>query len=220
MTATAAHRLRRSLMGLTGLAERDLHALWRDVTTAMRAREVLEEVLPALIDGYGSAAAMIATDWYDDLRDAENIDGRFRAITADLGDPGASALAGWAVTEATEPDTALSLAAGGMQRRIVNAARDTITGSVAADPGAAGWQRVARGDGCGFCRVLAGRGAVYTEQSGDFASHDDCHCVATPAWNGRPMPVRPYTPSSRNVSDADRARTRDWIREHDSPPRP
>jgi hypothetical protein len=59
--------------------------------------------------------------------------------------------------------------------------------------------------------MLEARGAIYTRSSVDFGAHDDCHCIAVPAFNGHPTPVKKYTPTSRDITDADRARTRDWI---------
>lgn len=223
MTVAAAHRLRSSVAGLTALAERDLRALWRDVDTAVRARAVLEDVLPALVETYGAAAAVVAADWYDDLRERERIDGRFRAIVAELGDLGTSALAGWATAEAISPETVLSLVSGGMQRRIANAARNTVAGSSALDPRAEGWQRVTRADGCDWCQMLASRADLYrSESTADFGAHDDCNCTVTPAWGGRERPVKPYTPSLRYSDDAagrarkaaDQARARDWMAGH------
>lgn len=213
MVSTAELRL--AVAGLTDLAARDLGTAWADPTDAAAARAALGDLLGPLLDAYGAAAAAIAADWYDDLRDAESdARSRFRAIPAAPVTGGIDVLAGVAVGPlfGANPDTAaaVTLAVGGLQRLIANAARDTVTGSAVADPAAEGWQRVAYG-GCGFCRMLAGRGAVYTEGRADFASHDHCHCHATPAWKGKPVPVKPYTPSAADITDADRARVRRWI---------
>jgi hypothetical protein len=62
--------------------------------------------------------------------------------------------------------------------------------------------------------MLIGRGAVYSEAGVDFAAHDHCGCQAAPAWKNEPRPVKPFTPSKRRVNDADRARARRYIREH------
>lgn len=207
--------LREAVSDLVTLADADLTQLWREVSSALQAREALLDLLPVLVDAYGSAAATVAADWYDDLRDAERIAGRFTAIPAELDDTGADALARWGVDPLFhgEPDwsRAQALISGGLQKRIANAARNTVTGSAVQDPAADGWQRVARGSGCPFCQMLAGRGAVYRESTVDFSPHDDCHCVATVAWTDREKPVKPYTPTDRNITDADRARVREWI---------
>lgn len=223
MTVAAANRLRANVAGLTTLAQRDLAALWRDVRTAVQARRLLDDVLPALIETYGSAAASLAADAYDELREQQNIDGRFHALTPQLRDVGATELAGWATAEAERVETVLALVNGGMQRRIFNAARETTIGSTLADPAADGWQRVARPDGCMWCQMLAGRAELYrTEDSATFAAHDSCACTVTPAWGGRERPVKPYTPSPRYSDDesgrakkaADQARAKQWIADH------
>lgn len=206
-------QLRSGLLGIRRLASNDLAALFRQVTNAAQARVALDDILPALIEQYGSAAAAVAADWYDDARMKADVPGSFTAIPAEVGDRGARELAAWSTSRATSLDAALSLAAGGLVRRINDLARETVMGSSIADPQARGWQRFAAG-GCGFCVMLASRGAVYSQATADFASHDDCKCVAAPAFAGQPLPVQPYKPSDRRVSDADRARTRAWIKEN------
>lgn len=209
---------RREVNELVRLASIDLDVLWRQAATATIARDLLMDVLPELTGMYGSAAGTLAADWYDDLRAEEDINGRFQALVADL--PSAEqtdALARWSVTplfDAT-PDFAGSLLAaqGGLQRLISNVGRDTITISSIADPGATGWQRSASG-GCNFCQMLAGRGAVYSKTTVDFGAHDNCNCTAVPAFSGKPIPVKPHTPTSRTITDADRQRTREWMRKN------
>jgi hypothetical protein len=209
--------LRVAVDGLASLAHRDLRRLWRQVDSAEQARDALADVLPGLIHAYGLASATVAADWYDDLRDELNIDGRFFAIVADLDDVGADELAGWSVGPlfAADPDwrAARALAEGGLQRRIANAARETVRQSSIEDPKAQGWQRSAS-RGCSFCQMIAARGIVFTRSSVVFAAHDHCRCVAVPAFGGRPVPVKPYTPTERNITDADRARVRAYLAEH------
>ncbi|ASN67446.1 hypothetical protein 7S11_8 [uncultured Caudovirales phage] len=200
---------------LAEVANDDLAALWGQVETAAEARTALADLLPAVVDVHGEAAAALAADWYDELRDEMSVRGRFTAIAADTADRGVYELAGWAVEPLAVDDTDWAAVRtrlyGGLQRRITDVARDTVTMSSVEDPGADGWQRVARSGGCGFCRMLAGRGAVYTSRTADFSSHDGCHCVATVAWKGIDRPVKPYAPSGQNITDADRARVRAWI---------
>lgn len=205
--------LRSQIAHVTNLASKDLAALWRQVSDAAQARVALMDVLPALVETYGQAAAALAAHWYDDARLKAGVGGSFTAIPAAPGDRGARALAGWATSTATDMTTLEALILGGLQRRIGDAARETVMGSAAADPQASGWQRQAFG-GCEFCQMIAGRGAVFSEASADFASHDSCRCVAVPAFDGLPRPVKPYRPTLRNVSDADRERVREWLRTH------
>jgi hypothetical protein len=73
---------------------------------------------------------------------------------------------------------ALTQTQGSMTRLVLNGGRETVLGTVAADPQAVGFQRVLGGRGCDFCRLLAGRGAVYTEDTAGFDAHDRCGCSA------------------------------------------
>lgn len=214
-----ATELRTSINDLVTVALDDLRSLWRSVSTPEQARAALEEVLPALVRTYGLAAAAIAADWYDELRDELGVDGRFSAIVEDVDDQGADVLARWGIAPlfGAEPNwkTAKTLIEGGLQRRIANSSREVIRLSSIEDPAAKGWQRSTSG-GCEFCRMLAARGAVYSDRTVDFSSHDHCNCVAVPAFNGFPKPVQPFTPSTRDVTDADRARVRRFMATHDA----
>lgn len=206
-------QLRNAVARLTDRATLDLAALWRQVDTAVKAEQALHDILPALVDRYGSMAAALAAAWYDDLRAKQGISGRFEAVPASIPDSGEHALVGWALSSASDFESFQSLIIGGTQRRIADFSRHTVMGSSVADPQAKGWQRVSSG-GCAFCDMLAGRGSVYSEATADFASHDHCQCSAVPAFDGQAKPVKAYTPSSRKSTDADRARVRDWIASH------
>jgi hypothetical protein len=216
LLAAEAHR--RDVATLVSLARNDLRLLLAPLDTAEAVRDALLLSLPDLVDLYGSAAATLAADWYEDLRADEEIRGRFTATPATLPDAGRSeALARWAVDPmfTADPDKlkALERASGGLQRIIANGSRETIAGSSIDDLKANGWQRTGRG-ACGFCAMLISRGSVYTESSAAFASHDHCNCSAVPAFDGLPRPVQPYTPSLRQASKADRARVRDYLATH------
>lgn len=206
--------LRTAIDDLSTLAAADLRELWREVSTASEVRDALLEVLPALTETYALASASIAADWYDELREQAEVRGRFSAITADLGDLGTDELARWGVaplfTDSPDRRRAQTLIDGGLQLRIANASRDTITESTYADPQARGWQRTGSG-ACAFCRMLIDRGAVYSRGTSRFASHDHCNCQAIPVFGGQPLPVDPYTKSRRRISDADRARVRQYL---------
>lgn len=187
---------------------------WLEPTSA-KLYSALMDTLPALVGDYGDAASVVAAEWYDEYRSGLGIDGSYQADVATV-DLGAEALAGWGSSLVTPQlidwDAALVRLTGGLQRRIATAGRETITGATYADPQALGWQRQARSDGCGFCQMLAGRATLYkSATTADFGAHDHCNCLAIPAFGGRPTPVRAYRPTGRNITDADRARTREWI---------
>jgi len=212
-TLTAAHR--RDLAELTGLAQNDLTLIWAKFNTATAARDGLIELLPRLVAIYGSAAATLGADWYDEMRAAAKVKGRFRAIPAELPDQGRTdALARWGVTPLfqAEPNyaSALTMVAGGLQRIISDADRQSVMGSASADPSADGWQRTGSGE-CAFCDMIISRGAVFSEATADFASHDHCKCSCEIAFSGKPRPVKEYTPTDRNITDKDRARVREYL---------
>lgn len=181
--------LREALAALNVLAARDLGRLMRSLREGDNVREALHDILPALIETYGSAAAAVAADWYDDLRESQGVGGRFVAIPADVEDVGAHSLVGWALDEATSDGSLIALLEGGIQRRVVNFGRFTVTQSATTDDRADGWMRVGSGANCPFCDMLISRGAVYSESTVTFASHDHCNCIAAPAFRGKPRPV-------------------------------
>lgn len=216
---TRASSLRGDVAALSNLAASELDVLWSQIDSPRVAREALMDVLPYLVDTYGSAASTAAADWYDDVRDELGIGGRFGSIPHDLADTKTDGLARYAVDPLfrAEPDWARArvLVEGGLQNRIANAARYTIAGSAVQDPAAVGWQRVGVGAcSSGFCDMLIARGAVYREATARFAAHDHCQCSAVPAFGGEPLPVQEFTPSPRHISDADRARAQKWIAEN------
>lgn len=79
-------------------------------------------------------------------------------------------------------DSAFVQSSGAVTRLILDAGRNTVRASLAADSKARGWQRVTSGRACQFCQMLAGRGAVYSADTADFHSHDHCGCTAQPVY--------------------------------------
>jgi hypothetical protein len=203
---------------LTEVALEDLGTVWQfggdDIIAA------LHEVMPPLIDTWASAAATLAANWYDMARDEQNIDGAFTAVIPEMGDLGANELVGWATEPLLQPEPDLELTRsrleGGTQRRIANAARETIMTSSVEDPKARGWKRVVRPGACGFCRMLAARGYAYkTKDSSTFGSHDHCSCSAEPGWStGKAVKVRKFEPSTKDTTAAERQAVYKWIKEH------
>jgi hypothetical protein len=184
-----------------------------------QVRDAIAAALPDLVALYGSAATALGADWYDEVRASAGTTGRFRAIPADLPDQGRlDSLVGWGTQPlfADEPqiEVAQSKVAGGFQRIVADAHRDTVIGSLARDPQAKGWSRQTTGKSCEFCVMIAGRGAVYNARTALFSSHDDCDCIAVPKF-GEVQQVLPYVPSQRFRSqasrDANNARVRAFL---------
>lgn len=171
--------LQRETAGLVRLAENDLTALWRIVAQGAPAEVALHDLLPAIVRTYGEAGAAVAADWYDDQRDKAGVRRRFSAIPVEADDRGSHALIGWALTEARDDSTLKALIVGGVQRRVADHVRMTVTGSSDADPAAQGWVRVGSGE-CDWCQQYLD-GEVRTVAY-DFPAHDNCNCTAQPAW--------------------------------------
>lgn len=111
--------------------------------------------------------------------------------------------------------TALSMVVGASRRHTLNGGRDVISTTTEADPNTAGWRRVGVGENCPFCRMLIGRGEVYSASTVTFAAHDSCNCQAEPAYGGgEPLSVEQYAASKRRQSDKDRERVRAWLRDN------
>ena len=184
--SSAARTHRADLAELARLAERDLAVVFADVSNADLVKGALNDILPNLAAVYGSAATSLGADWYEEQRAQAEVRGRFSAIVAELPDLGRTeALAGFSVGPlfGATPDaaTALSLAAGGLQRIIFDADRHTIMRSSIQDPRARGWAREGSGE-CDFCALLIGRGFVYSEDTVQFDSHDRCRCIGVPEF--------------------------------------
>ena len=176
--------LRTDLTDLTNIARNDLRILFAQFNSGDEARDGLMDVLPRLVTLYGAAAATLAADYFDDVRDEVGAKGRFRAIPAEPVTGGLDALARWAVGPMFQavPDSAsaLSLVAGGAQRGIADAARLTVVQSSLADPSAQGWVRVGHGE-CDWCQEYLD-GEVHYVEGYDFAAHNNCGCTAEPAY--------------------------------------
>lgn len=226
---SSAAEQRQAVADLTTLARRDLAAFWALVQglSAEQVRDALMDVLPELGGAYGDAAAALAADWYEDVREASQARGSFSPVLASPPEPARwEALARWGVDPlfAEQPDAATALAkvSGGLQRSIADQHRLTVVESSIADPAASGWRRVGVGDSCRFCRMLIDRGHVYTEASVQFKSHDNCACCAAPSFasNVRKVIGVPFRYSQKKASwSAERkarenARMRDYIAEN------
>jgi hypothetical protein len=176
---------RAALRDVNTLAQRALLDVWRsfDFSDAKRVQDALTDELPGIIATHHGVAATVAADWYDLMRLESDVPGRFDAVVAEPPSLGrAVALAGWAVGPLfgaePNPTIALSKLSGGLQRTVVNGARETITASSVADPRRPGWTRVGSGR-CDYCRERIG---LHIRSSEIFESHDACGCVAVPAF--------------------------------------
>lgn len=84
--------------------------------------------------------------------------------------------------------TALVRTSGAVGTNVLDGGRETLTQSAEADTHARGWQRVAAGNACAFCALLAARGVAYSQEGAGFEAHDHCTCSAEPVYDGSEMP--------------------------------
>lgn len=210
----------------------------RKVATAAHSpstvRASLFAATPLLISDYGDGAAALALDWYESLREAAQVQRAFtpRPVNV-IDDEKLMSTVAWATQAlhdleqemhaslqanadqllAQATDEAMTRLLPEIQKQVAAGFRDTVTRNTAEDPASVGWRRFARADGCPFCRMLASRGAVYTEASVDFAAHTDCHCVVGPAYdpNAPRADVMQYVASSKNRTPEQQAALRDYL---------
>lgn len=183
---------------LRKLALAELQGFWAtlDKSDVDKVRRALEEFMPLLVKHYGEIAAVVAADFYDDLRSASSVRGRFAAVMAQAADDGqVQASSRWALGSLLGANPDAVAAFGSLStvadKFVLGQGRDTIAESVRRDPARARWARIPHGDTCAFCVMLASRGAVYASEAsaGTFAKfHGKCDCTPTPFWDGDPYP--------------------------------
>lgn len=150
-------------------------------------RAALLEAVPALIAYYSDGTSALAADFFEEERELARVTSIFTAmpVVADRVEKQRRAIV-WAAEPLFDESvgvTVESRLAEVVQIETARPYRDTILANTRLDPDAAGWRRIANPGACGFCRMLAGRGAVYKRATVQFASHENCFCSAQPVWS-------------------------------------
>ena len=229
VSAAEAQKFREAQQGIRVLVDRDLNRLWSQVwgkdADPAHVRDLFLDRVPRLVERYGTDAASLAAQWYEVQREAAGVGGRFAALPSgspylDVVEPAVRRTAGalWTPTPA-DMLTGLTAVIG---KYVLAAGRQTIADNAGRDPKARGWGRVTRRGACNFCRMLAGRGGVYTEASVHFAAHGDCNCAAAPNWdrNAPEVDVAMYQASQRTSRmtpeqrETHNARIQGWMAAH------
>lgn len=175
------------------------------------------DTVPDMVAFYSEGSAALAVDLYDDERVGAR--GRFTAAPVVL-DRTVKIRRGvaWASEPLSVDDDELAAArfAQLMRSEMARPYRDTILTNRKQDPACVGWKRITRGaKSCGFCRMLADRGAVYREETATFASHDDCLCTAVPVFKGGEVgpeaSAAQYMQSKRRRTAKEKAFLREYI---------
>lgn len=200
---TEAHRL-----GQLGVRARVIRAVlnaWPlyDIHDPAGTWERFEQILLAIIDSQGPVSAAMSASYFRAYRHAEGAAGTALPVVASTA-PAEEIIRSLRyvglvntqkLIDAKVPDAAartFTNVAGDTSRFVMNTGRDTITGSVDADPRALGWARVTDGNPCSFCRMLASRGPVYgSEATAAGKWHNRCGCTAEPTYHSdAPWPGR------------------------------
>ena len=206
---------------VTGAAVSAVESLIGSLTgPAASQRADLLSAVPEVVLYFSEGSAALAADFYDDERERSSARRRFTAepVVTDRSEKLARAIV-WAAEPLFAPsDTSVAQRlAPVVQLETARPYRDTITTNRQRDPEAVGWRRIAE-SGCKFCRMLAGRGAVYRHETARFASHTNCHCTAAPVFNGQDgeeASALQYVASKRRPSDRDRERVRAYLAQMD-----
>ena len=192
-------------------------ALSRLTGSPEEQRAVLLEAVPGVISYYSDGSSALAADYYDDERERAAPPKLYIAepVILDRVVKIRSAVA-WA----SEPlfgddlETASSRLAEVVQLETARPYRDTIITNRRRDPSAVGWRRVTSG-GCKFCRMLAAKGAIFSDQTARFAAHTHCHCTAQPVFStddfGEEASAMQYIASSRKRMPAQQAQLREYL---------
>lgn len=185
-----ARESRAILQRLTATASESSLVLFDRFNGAPEAvRGALLEAIPAEIAYFANGSAALAADSYAEERSLAKVTTRFTPLPVVLD---RTVKVRRAIAWASDPlflpnpdrDLTRSRIGGIVTSEVIRPNRDTTLENRRRDPSASGWRRITKPGACGFCRMLADRGAVYRQKTAYFAAHDPvCHCVAQPVWS-------------------------------------
>ncbi|BBZ57958.1 VG15 protein [Mycolicibacterium phocaicum] len=166
-----AQALQGVLVDLVALPIRDLVQLWRQYGDQAEFRAILEAALPQILAPYLQGAAMVTAQQYTE----QLPESPFQAKP--YGDIPVERIMGTIAWALNAPGSAppLDRIAGAVKRMVFDASRQTALRNLEAEYGfefsdggteelGTLWARYASATACGFCKVLATRGAVYTSK--------------------------------------------------------
>ena len=160
-----------TLDSLSTAALADLRALLTGLegVSPERSKAVLFEAFPEVFNPYAAASSAVSASFYEEVRDLAGVGGDFVADTLDSVDTGRwNALVGAGtsprIMEQGASNLMFQFLAGGLTSILTTMAADTIVGNAQNDPVTARFQRVPKAGCCGFCGMLASRGADYDSE--------------------------------------------------------
>lgn len=225
---TLAREQRTTQATLMNLLLEELRKLWVALFAGAPARpsdaRMFSEAAAPLIQQYGQASAAIAEEFYGRMRTlagltdpfdvpmvdpapTEQIDTSVAWALRERPEPATQTLTRPAPEDDTEdvvdldkplPERQFTDLAGAARRMAAQPGRSTLERAIDEDPDAVAWVRITDSDPCGFCAMLAGRGAIFlTEESAQFIDgtrepyHDHCDCTVAPRFRDdfSPLPA-------------------------------
>lgn len=191
--AITASQFREILANLELELNRDLSELWvhanRMDLSSTEFRRLIIDAYPDVVVPYHATAADVATEQYDSA--PTTVPG-FVAEPADPLPVDQARGSAESALNAGRGDEALPLLQLAGAQSMMTGARATTIENANREPGAR-WFRLASPSACGFCKMLATRGAKYwSEESGSFEPHPRCHCLAAVARAGQKIVHPPY----------------------------
>jgi hypothetical protein len=188
-----AEQFQRALAGLRVTVQKRMTAALRVVAEQYsgdprRFRDAAIGVMQNLTKQYGAQAGSFAAEWYNAMRTNEGIRDRFVArgfigITDVAVEQTVRRAVAGLFTDAPDLEEVFKKITDRTSQYVSDSARDTIRQNSYRDSRARGWKRVSIGGTCSFCRLLVGRGGVYTRETATFKSHTGCDCAAAPSWD-------------------------------------
>lgn len=160
-----------TLDSLSTAALADLRALLAEVEgmDSDKSKRVLFQAFPELFNPYAAASSEVSASFYEEVRALAGVGGSFAADALDTVEADR-----WAalVGAGTQPrmleqgasNLMFQFLAGGLTSIMSTMAADTIYGNAQRDPVTARFQRVPKAGCCGFCGMLASRGADYDSE--------------------------------------------------------
>ncbi|WP_394436292.1 VG15 protein [Streptomyces sp. SGAir0957] len=241
-------RYRAAQRGLTRLLLRDVRGLRRLIIPS-RLRQTMPDwfaAMQAVVDQYARTSAALGAEFYDAQREAARVPGSF---TVPVEDPPPAekteASLRWAAKDVWEREPEQATPAQRqpidfrleqaekkaelvVQKLVADTGRDTVVEAVRQDPQATAWARTAALGACAFCKLLASRGSVFSQDTVGFRAHDGCHCLATPVFAGQRFELSPqaaewariYQEYAAPFPGGQLKRFRAALAEHDSNPLP
>lgn len=135
------------------------------------ARGVLFEAFPEVFNAYATGSSEVAAQFYEELRTQAGVKAKFTPQAAKVAVPKPSwtALVGiGAPARMLEQGGAMAAymaLAGGLTKRLTQAAADTMRNNASAESVQVGVQRVPKAGCCAFCSMLASRGSKYDSEA-------------------------------------------------------